>query len=292
MSRADRPYGDFVRPDTTAPATVPTPHPAPRSRRLAAVARGLRDLVALSLGAAMILVALALIYAPPAALSERDVEGVVGRVLASQSPSPPPGVGIYERTRHSVVLVRASVPRNGGTSTQTGSGVIIDTRGTILTNDHIVRGAVQVTVTFSDGTESPADVAQSTPENDIAYLAPRRLPQVVVPAVLGDPRSLRVGDEAYVIGNPLGLQRSLSAGVISGLDRSFQPRGGEILNGLIQFDAAVNPGNSGGPLINRDGDVVGIVTGLANPVNIDAFSGIGFAVPIDAAASGGGPPVH
>ncbi|HET8569133.1 MAG TPA: trypsin-like peptidase domain-containing protein [Candidatus Limnocylindria bacterium] len=290
MSRADRPYGDFVRADP--PEHAPPPAAPDRPRRIPALARGLRDLVALALGAGMILLALGLIYAPPAALTEGDVEGVVGRVLASQTPSPPPGVGIWERTRHSVVLVRASVPREGGAGTQAGSGVVLDTRGTIITNEHIVRGATSITVTFSDGTESPADVAQTAPANDIAFLVPQRLPQAVVPAVLGDPRGLRPGDEAYVIGNPLGLARSLSAGVISGLDRSFQPRGGQILSGLIQFDAAVNPGNSGGPLINRDGDVVGIVTGLANPVNIDAFSGIGFAVPIDAAASGGGPPVH
>ena len=100
---------------------------------------------------------------------------------------------------------------------------------------------------------------------------------------------MRVGDEVYVVGNPFGLYGSMSAGVISGFDRHFQvPNGGPLLNGLIQFDAAANPGNSGGPLLNRDGFVIGVVTGIANPTEDSFFIGIGFAMPITMAVSGGG----
>ena len=111
------------------------------------------------------------------------------------------------------------------------------------------------------------------------------------PATLGNPSALRIGDDAIVVGNPFALTRSLSTGVISGLDRSVQaPNQGRTLTGLIQFDAAVNPGSSGGPLVNRDGEVVGIVTGLVNPTGQPAFSGVGFAVTIDTAAGALGVP--
>jgi len=112
-----------------------------------------------------------------------------------------------------------------------------------------------------------------------------------VPAVLGNPRSVQVGSEAFVLGNPFGLYGSMSAGVISGLNRSFQlPNNGPQLTGLIQIDAAVNPGNSGGPLVNRDGQVIGIVDGLINPTNEGVFIGIGLAVPIDVAGGAAGLP--
>jgi S1-C subfamily serine protease len=145
---------------------------------------------------------------------------------------------------------------------------------------------------FADGTRSSAAVTNADPERDIAVLAPAALPQVVLPATLGNSGALRVGDEVFAVGNPLGLVGSLSAGVVSGLNREFRPSDKEEpLRGLIQFDAAVNPGNSGGPLLNRGGQVVGIVTGLINPTGDDFFVGIGFAVPIDVAiGAAGGPP--
>ena len=116
---------------------------------------------------------------------------------------------------------------------------------------------------------------------------------LVVPAVLGNPSALRVGDEAFVVGNPFGLYSSMSAGVISGFDRSFKAADSDIeLQGLIQIDAAVNPGNSGGPLLNRYGQVVGIVTGIANPTEQDFFIGIGFAVPITVAGAAAGAPQY
>jgi S1-C subfamily serine protease len=116
-------------------------------------------------------------------------------------------------------------------------------------------------------------------------------PATIVPATLGNPNSVKIGSEAYVVGNPFGLYASMSAGVVSGLDRSIQPEAdGPVLHGLIQVDAAVNPGNSGGPLLNRDGQVVGIVTALLNPTSEDVFVGIGLAVPIDVAGGAAGLP--
>jgi S1-C subfamily serine protease len=171
-----------------------------------------------------------------------------------------------------------------------GTGVIVNQDGSILTAYHVVDGATAISVTFADGTRSTAAVASSNPDRDLAILKADGGPEVIVPAVLGS--GVQVGDEAFTVGNPLGLVASLSAGVISGLDRTITKQGGDgSLEGLIQFDAAVNPGNSGGPLLNRAGQVIGIVTALANPSNRDSFTGIGFAVPLGTAAgAGGGPP--
>ena len=144
-------------------------------------------------------------------------------------------------------------------------------------------------VTFADGTESEAEVVMEQPENDIAVLQSYLLPEILVPAVLGNPGAMRIGDETYAVGNPFGLYGSMSAGVISGFNRTFQPSdSSQKLEGLIQIDAAVNPGNSGGPLLNRSGQVVGIVTGIVNPTEESFFVGIGFAVPINVAVGGMG----
>jgi S1-C subfamily serine protease len=178
---------------------------------------------------------------------------------------------------------------NGGL----GTGVIINAEGAILTANHVVDGAKSIKVTFIDGSTSNATVISSEPDRDIAVLKADRNPEVVVPAVMGG--GVRVGDEAFAIGHPLGLLDSMSSGVISGLNRSIPVSNDRTLDGLIQFDTAVNPGNSGGPLLNRAGQVVGIVTALANPSEQGVFIGIGFAVPIGAAAGAagagpGGPP--
>ena len=195
---------------------------------------------------------------------------------------------VYQTILPSLVLVDTQrVPAAVGGPEALGSGVIVNTAGQILTAYHVVRDASAIEVTFADGTKSAATVAAANPDHDTAVLQPDHGPSVIVPAVLGSDRNVRVGDEAFSAGNPLGLTASFTAGVISGLDRSVPVEGGSgELQGVIQFDAAVNPGSSGGPLLNRQGQVIGIVTGLANPTSQDVFIGVGFAVPIRAAGGG------
>lgn len=206
------------------------------------------------------------------------------------SPTPTPLISeVYAKVAPAVVQVKAF--RADGTTLSSGSGVIIDDAGDILTALHVVQDAGRLTVVFADGTESGAVIISEIAASDIAALRPSNLPAQLTTATLGNPSSLHIGDDAIVVGNPYNLSRSLTTGVISGLDRSIQvPNQNRSLSGLIQFDAAVNPGSSGGPLVNRDGEVVGIVTGLVNPTGQPAFSGVGFAVTIDTAAGALGVP--
>jgi S1-C subfamily serine protease len=164
----------------------------------------------------------------------------------------------------------------------------VSDQGLILTALHVVAGAASVKLIFADGTNATATIQNVDADHDIAVLAADQLPDVVVPAVLGSAGS--VGDDAFVVGHQLGLVDSMTAGVISGFDRTLPTKDGKQLSGLIQFDAAVNPGSSGGPLLNRNGQVIGIVTALANPSRDGYFIGIGFAVPIGTAGGAAGAP--
>jgi S1-C subfamily serine protease len=184
--------------------------------------------------------------------------------------------GIYQRVAPSVVTVR--------TARGLGSGLIVANNGTILTADHVIAGAGKITVIFADGTVTTAAVTSADGKTDIAQLIPAALPKVVVPATLGG--GAGVGAAVVAIGNPLGLTDSVSSGVISGLNRTADTDTGR-RSGLIQFDASVNPGSSGGPLLDVRGMVIGIVVAIADPDGRDAFAGIGFAVPIGAALGGG-----
>ena len=144
-------------------------------------------------------------------------------------------------------------------------------------------------MTFADGTESDASITGAQPENDLAVLQAHKLPDDLQAAPLRAAHNLRVGEGVVVMGFPFGIGPSASAGVVSGLQREFEsPEGGQELQNLIQFDAAANPGNSGGPLVTLDGEVVGIVTAILNPTPARTFIGIGFAVPIENAARAAG----
>jgi len=202
----------------------------------------------------------------------------------SQTPTPRPTAtplpvtDLYRQVVPSVVLVTTS-------KGSLGSGVIVTDTGTVLTANHVVSGGGRISIVFADGTKTAATIESAHPKTDIATLTPKKLPEVVVPAILGG--GVVVGSDVVAIGNPLGLRASTTTGIISGLNRTTKTKVGE-LSGLIQFDAAVNPGNSGGPLLNRQGQVVGIVTGLVNPTDQSFFIGIGFAVPIESAARAAG----
>jgi S1-C subfamily serine protease len=172
-----------------------------------------------------------------------------------------------------------------------GTGVVIVDKGIILTNLHVVSGSDRVKVIFHDGLESNATITGVQAENDLAVLQAAKIPDDMIAATMRSTGDLVPGDKVLAVGYPFGIGPSASAGIVSGLKRSFRsPEGKQEMNNLIQFDAAANPGNSGGPLVTMDGEVVGIVTAILNPTPARTFLGIGFAVPIENAASAAGLP--
>ena len=259
-----------------------------------------RRLAPFGVGAAVMLVAV-LLYSvlapstPPP--TQQQIDEAIASALASVTPPPAFSQTVYEAVQPSLVLIEAKgvldtdpakEPHDG-----IGSGVVINLAGDILTSLHVVDGATSIELTFADGSTSPGAVAATDPDHDIAVVSATRPPETVVPATLGNPGAVRQGSEAYALGSPFGLYGSVSAGVISGLDRSFKmPDSDRTLTGLFQIDAAVNPGNSGGALVDRDGRLIGIITALINPTSDEVFIGIGLAVPIDVAGGVAGLPPY
>jgi S1-C subfamily serine protease len=230
----------------------------------------------------------------PEQLTIKQVNTAVAQAMASATPEPAYSSQVFRIIQPSLVLIQTkSRDADGNEEDKLGSGVIISDQADILTALHVVENAVEIRVTFADGTQSSAQISSAQPEQDIAVLLPDQLPDLLVPAVMGNPNAMRVGDEAFAVGNPFGLYGSMSAGVISGFDRSFHTEGSDqTIQGLIQIDTAVNPGNSGGPLLNRNGYVIGIVIGILNPTDEEFFVGIGFAVPINTAGGAAGAPAY
>ena len=286
---------DDVREDT-----LQDPQQALWRRRLQHLRRHSRSAVLFVGGMLAALAALTLynlLNPAPAALTLREVNDTVAEAMASATPPPAYSARVYQAIRPAIVLVQVhDVPKAGQDEEEgngLGSGVVINADGDILTSLHVVTNTNAITLTFADGTESPGEVIATQPDHDIAVLRASNPPADVVPAVLGNPHAMNVGDEAFAVGHPFGLYGSMSTGIISGFDRTFRPPDSDRrLRGMIQIDAAVNPGNSGGPLLNRYGQVVGIVTGLANPTDQNFFVGIGFAVPIDVAGGAAGLPPY
>jgi len=270
--------------------------------------------------AALLVFGAAWIYGPEfRGMSQADVEAAIQRALEANPPKPT-AADAFEKILPSLVHVRAFMtdeesarekdekwpgpeprtvdpkatapadpaaakPQEGNV----GSGVVIVDTGIILTNLHVVNGAKRVKVTFFDGLEAEAEVIGARPEHDLAVLQAKKIPDDLFPATMRSTNGLRLGDEVVAVGFPFGIGPSVSAGVVSGLKREYLSNDGKrILGNLIQFDAAVNPGNSGGPLVTTEGEVVGIVTGLLNPTEQRVFIGIGFAVPIENAAAAAG----
>ena len=191
---------------------------------------------------------------------------------------------LYDSVRPSIVRITTGTTNGNPFSNQQsglGSGIVVDTGGHILTNYHVVNGFNTVTVTFSDGTTAKADVVGKDPGNDVAVVKVSVDASELHPAKLGDSSQIKVGTVVAAIGNPFGLDGTFTTGVISGLDRTLASgTNGRPIRGLLQTDAAVNPGNSGGALFDLQGNVIGINTAIENPGG-DTFAGIAYAVPIN-----------
>ena len=225
-------------------------------------------------------------------LTQEDIDVAVMRALETV-PLPSSATKAYEAVRGSIVRVRAFMdgPDGGEIEGSVGTGVVILDSGVILTNIHVVAGAKRISLTFSEGMESDAVVTGTRPEDDLAVLQAQTLPDDLQAATLQSTSGLSPGDHVTAVGFPFGIGPSVSSGVVSGLGREYRSAEGKrVLTNLIQFDAAANPGNSGGPLVNASGEVVGIVTGIMNPTQQRVFIGIGFAVPIENAAMAVGVP--
>ena len=229
-------------------------------------------------------------------LTQSDIDAAVLKTLET-SPLPSPAARAYDAIIPSVVRVvglSKSVRGKDGkedAERSVGTGVVIVDKGIILTNLHVVQGAETIKVTFADGLESVATITGIQAENDLAVLQAHTIPDDLAAATMRSTAELVPGDQVMAVGYPFGIGPSASAGIVSGLQRTFRsPEGKQQMTNLIQFDAAANPGNSGGPLVTMDGAVVGIVTAIYNPNHQRTFVGIGFAVPIESAASAAGMP--
>lgn len=240
----------------------------------------------------------------PTVITQRDIDQAVSRSLA-EHPLPAKAAEAFEAIQGSVVRVKGynhpspspAVPKPPDRpysppadaeeeQSSIGSGVVITESGAILTNLHVVSSAGRIVVVFHDGSESEAEIRGVDLNNDLAVLQAKTLPDDLKPATLITTGDLKPGDDVVAVGFPFGFGPSVSAGVVSGLKRQFETTDGKrVLSNLIQFDAAVNPGNSGGPLVNTKGEVLGIVTAIFNPVEQRFFVGLGFAVPIENAAA-------
>jgi S1-C subfamily serine protease len=293
--RDDRPKPESETPDSAGHSeSQPAPHSGfanrSRSRSRAFLAR--HERTAIVLFAALLSLLLVIGYTatrpPVRAITQQDIDAAVLHTLDGNV-LPSPAAKAFDIVQQSVVRVRRLehlADEEEDRIRGVGSGVVIVDKGVILTNLHVVNGAQHIQVVFADGTESDATVIGLQPENDLAVLQAKTIPDDLVPATLRSTRDLAMGDQVIAVGFPFGIGPSVSAGVVSGLRREYRsPEGKRLLTNLIQFDAAANPGNSGGPLATMDGEVVGIVTAILNPSDQGVFIGIGFAVPIENAAS-------
>ena len=231
----------------------------------------------------------------PVEITQEDIDASVLQTIETK-PLPSRAAKAAEAVRQAVVRVRGfgedpKKPKEGEKEIGVGSGFVVSEKGLILTNLHVVAGMKRINVTYYDGSDTDAQVVSIHPENDMAIIKVGKMPDDLPPVTLGGSGRLRPGDEVVAVGFPFGIGPSVSAGVVSGLNREFRsPEGKRIITGMIQFDAAANPGNSGGPLVNMEGEVVGVVTAILNPSQARTFIGIGFAATMEALGSAVGIP--
>ena len=295
-SRSNPPAGQAARNQPQAIATAASggqPPAAGRHRIWRLSASDPRVLwSAIGLLAITLLVGIGLLLRPaPRKLTQEDIDSAVLKTLETTT-LPSAAARAYEAIAPSVVRVMSYEKSDNGREDierGVGTGVVIVDKGIILTNLHVVQGAETIKVIFADGLESTASIKGVQPQDDLAVLQAHKIPDDLHAATMRSTNDLAPGDQVVAVGFPFGIGPSGSAGIISGLKRSFRsPEGKQEMTNLIQFDAAANPGNSGGPLVTMDGQVVGIVTAILNPGHARTFIGIGFAVPIENAASAAG----
>lgn len=178
---------------------------------------------------------------------------------------------IYNQIKHSVVLIQTEIGL--------GSGFVYDNEGRIITNYHVIEGANTIQVTFLDGNITVAARVGEDPYSDLAVIKVNPKVTTLYPVALGNSSNLKVGEQLAAMGNPFGLSDTITAGIVSALERTLEAPGGYIIIDIIQVDAAINPGNSGGPLLNLEGEVVGVNTAIVTPTG--TFAGVGFAIPSD-----------
>jgi len=270
-----------IAPEPAAPVAAvapvpPFPHRPARSMAVAMLAAGL---VAGSIGGGAVG---ALIASRHPTASPTSSNATVAAGVAAPAPSPGSFAAIYQQTKDGVVTITTSVSGGGARSFSQaeGSGIVVDKQGDILTNAHVVDGASQVQVTFSDGHSATAQVKGVDQSADLAVVQVSASDQLH-PLTAGNSDALQVGDTALAIGSPFGLPGSFTAGIISGLNRSSTAPTGRALTGMIQTDAPINPGNSGGALLDAHGQLVGINDSIQSPV--EGNVGVGFAIPINRA---------
>ena len=258
---------------SAAPAAPPASPPPKRFRRglLVAVAA-----LAVAAGAGS--------GAATAALIDNGTPtGAAGTVATTTSTSTnsssTTAAAVYKQDSPSVVTITDIISGRQGSGQATGSGIVLDTSGDILTNAHVIAGGQQIRVTFSDGRTVNATVVGSSSSADLAVLRVSVAASTLHPVTLGNSDSVQVGDTVYAIGSPFGLSGTLTEGIVSNVNQSGSASGGGNLTGLLQTDAAINPGNSGGPLVNAQGQVIGINNSIISPV--DGNVGVGFAIPIN-----------
>ena len=321
-SRSRRPADD-VQPE--APEAAAQPAAVSTKRRLLDLSSPRLLWSAIALLATALALSLVVTLKPaPRRITQEDIDKAVLRTMETQT-LPSEYAKAYENVRPSVVRVvsyvkksrlkevlekahagvKGAKPKALGPALDAtedgkdeeeieqgvGTGVVIIDKGVILTNLHVVSGSDHIKVTFFDGLEADASITGMQPENDLAVLQANKIPDDLIAATMRSTGDLAPGDKVMAVGFPFGIGPSASGGIVSGLKRSFRsPEGKQEMNNLIQFDAAANPGNSGGPLVTMDGEVVGIVTAILNPTPARTFIGIGFAVPIENAAQAAGLP--
>jgi S1-C subfamily serine protease len=277
------PVEDQATPVIERPAAQ-SPKPYKRYEKAVLVGSGLL------VGLCMVSLQAALSPAPPT-LTQEDLEAAIARTLATKT-LPSPATKAYQAVREQIVRVRAigdGLEQDEYIQRAVGSGVVIVDKGLILTNLHVINGAGRILVTFFNGLEAEASVVSTQPESDLAVLQAKEIPDDLRAATLRSSKTLTEGEHVTAVGFPFGIGPSVSAGVISGLGRQYRAaEGAQSLSNLIQFDAAANPGSSGGPLVNAEGEVIGIVTAILTAAG--SFSGIAFAVPIETAAAAAGLP--